>query len=63
MAIRGDLFERRVFTISRCEAGWQVLDGEAVLVTCADHNLASAAAARYAREAINAGAQVRIVEG
>ncbi len=61
MAIRGDLHERRVFVICRSLGGWQVMDGDAVLATCADHDLASAAAARLAREAFNSGTQVRIV--
>jgi len=63
MAIRGDLHERRVFTICRREGEWRVMVGETTLVSCNDHALASAAAARLAREAISSGTMVRIVEG
>ncbi len=63
MSIRGDLHERRVFVICQREGVWQVTDGETVLESCSDHALASAAAARLAREAFNAGTPVRIVEG
>jgi hypothetical protein len=63
MAIRGDLHERRVFVICRREGEWRVMDGEDTLAACADYALASAAAARLAREAFNAGTPVRIVEG
>ncbi len=61
MAIRGDAYERRVFLICRREGGWQVMDGETVLSTSGDYDLASASAARLAREAFNGGIQVRIV--
>jgi hypothetical protein len=60
MAIKGDAFERRVFTLRMREKRWQVMDGEKMLADCQDYDMASAAAARLAREAFNDGVHVRI---